>query len=55
MPVMPRPNSKATKMAYKIIGTPSNMINAKGGIKRPASNPGYGFSYGHALTSTILR
>lgn len=55
MPAAPRANSRATKMAYRIIGTPQNMINQKSAIKRPAANPGYGFSYGNALTSTILR
>lgn len=28
MPAMPRYNEKATKIAYRILGTPENMIDA---------------------------
>lgn len=29
MPVMPRPNAKTTKIAYKIIGIPANLRAVK--------------------------
>jgi hypothetical protein len=29
MPAMPRPNKKATKIAFSIIGTPPNMQHVK--------------------------
>jgi hypothetical protein len=53
MPCMPRPRSKATKIAHNITGVPANMKGYKQNI--PASRPEYGFTYGHKLVGTILR
>jgi hypothetical protein len=52
--IMPRPRSKATKIAQAITGIPQNLKNEKDPFRR-ADTPNYGFTYGHRLTSTILR
>lgn len=51
---MPRPRNKATKIAQAITGIPQNMKNARDPFKQ-VDTPNYGFTYGHRLTSTILR
>lgn len=34
MPVAPRPNKKATKIAFDILGTPPNMVKRRKSKKR---------------------
>jgi hypothetical protein len=54
MAMMPRPRSKATKIAQAITGVPQNLKNFHPD-KHAECTPGYGFTYGHKFTSTILK
>jgi hypothetical protein len=52
--IMPRPKTKATKIAQAITGIPQNLKNGNDAVYKK-SGPDYGFTYGHRLTGTILR
>lgn len=53
MPAAPRPNNKATKIAYSILGKPAVASNRKSEFRY--DRPQYGITYGHKLVGTILR
>lgn len=53
--IMPRPRSKATKIAQGITGVPQNLKGHKFDKRPEGDNPQYGFTYGHRFDSTILR